>query len=150
VLPSWSWSYKFFTSFSKINSKASFWFPLMAVNNAFYIILIWILLTMKDTLRWWLLLITVVIYRLSEKGADVNMQNFRGDTALMVLLERNKCEFEIVKVLVESGSNLNLVNKFKQNALFTARRENQKEAFKFILEKDAKNLNDQKQPYFIH
>ena len=52
---------------------------------------------------------------LIENGADVNIQNNRGDTALIFAIElSNK---NAAKLLIEKGANVNLINN-KENALF--------------------------------
>ena len=53
---------------------------------------------------------------LIENGADVNIQNNRGDTALIFAIElSNK---NAVKLLIEKGANVNVINNKKENALF--------------------------------
>ena len=45
---------------------------------------------------------------LCEKGADINLQNKNGETALMFEIKRFSNNTEVVEILCEKGANVNL------------------------------------------
>ncbi|XP_059144915.1 putative ankyrin repeat protein RF_0381 [Physella acuta] len=58
------------------------------------------------------------ILTLLQSGADLNIQNIRGDTALMLALRRQK--MDVVKFLINAGIDVNLVNQSGETALSLA------------------------------
>jgi len=86
-----------------------------------------------------------IVKMMIEMGANINLQNSDGNTALMVLVERDsyQVQLETVKFLIECGTDLKLVNKYKQNALFLALQNGQRKLFDLILDTNIINLNDQ-------
>lgn len=57
-----------------------------------------------------------VIERLIKMGVDVNAKGKRGETALLIAASsRSKGILEIVKLLIESGANVNEVNEYTEN-----------------------------------
>ena len=71
-----------------------------------------------------------------EQGADINLQNKDGNTALIYAIRENNIEM-VKLLLLEKGADTNLQNKDGNTALIYAIRENNIEMVKLLLEQGA-------------
>jgi len=76
-----------------------------------------------------------IVQILLDKGADPNLQDTRGDTALYLATEQNS--LEVVQLLLDKRANPNLQNKYGETALHIAVEEENAEIVKLLLEKGA-------------
>ena len=70
-----------------------------------------------------------------EKGANLDLQDEDGDSALMYACMNNQPE--VAKLMVEKGAKIDLQNKDGDSALIFACRNDQPEVAKLLLEKGA-------------
>ena len=70
-----------------------------------------------------------------ESGADVNLQNHLGFSALMA--SSQKGELKIVKILIEHGAYLNIKDKNNFTALYYATLHNHLEVVKYLIQAGA-------------
>ena len=73
---------------------------------------------------------------LIESGADVNITDVRGDTAL-ILAEGGGMLLEVVKKLVEAGANIDATNKEGRTALMEALRDYKEDVAYYLIESGA-------------
>lgn len=73
---------------------------------------------------------TGMVKLLLENGADINLQDENGETALMYAIQTgNK---ETIKLLIDNGADLNIMNKAKVNALFLAEKKKDPEIIELL------------------
>eukprot|EP00919_Chromeraceae_sp_WS-2016_P004917 GHVR01011628.1.p2 GENE.GHVR01011628.1~~GHVR01011628.1.p2 ORF type:complete len:107 (+),score=13.94 GHVR01011628.1:524-844(+) len=72
---------------------------------------------------------------LIEKGADVNLRNVNGNTALLLTVRYNISE--TFKYLIEKGADVNVRNAEGNTALMIASESNLLDTVKFLIEKGA-------------
>jgi ankyrin repeat protein len=79
---------------------------------------------------------TKVVKYLINKGADINLQNKNGETALMIASENmySRKGKEILKFLIKKGAKLDLQNKEGNTALMTAYKWRRWEAVKLLID----------------
>lgn len=80
-----------------------------------------------------------------KEGADVNISNNNGSTALMFALQNEKDfkAFDAVQMLVQNGAQINTTNKFGETALLFAVANNHQKSVKLLIKKGADvNLTD--------
>jgi len=76
-----------------------------------------------------------MIRLLLEKGADVNAQNLKGNTALHIATRQGKTD--MTHLLITSGAKVNLANKDGETPLYHAALSGQAEAIRLLLDQHA-------------
>lgn len=71
-----------------------------------------------------------LIKKCLKKGADVNYQDHRGETALICAARKN--EAEICQFLLDAGADIGLINSRGKNAMTAATSANSAAAFRTI------------------
>jgi ankyrin repeat protein len=74
---------------------------------------------------------------LVELGADVNVKNKYGDTALIATIDRTSIDKDIVKLLIDNGANVNDTDRDGFTALMHAAKKGDKDIVQLLLENGA-------------
>lgn len=77
-----------------------------------------------------------ITYALLDKGADVNIADNYGNTALIAHTE-NMCDKDVVKELIKSGADVNAKNQYGNTALHIALQNNRDMVARLLIKKGA-------------
>lgn len=81
-----------------------------------------------------------IVELLLQYGANINLLDESGETALHKAVENNKAD--IVKVLIKNGADLNLMTGAKKNALYIAEQKKNSEIVELLKKAGAHQMTD--------
>jgi serine/threonine-protein phosphatase 6 regulatory ankyrin repeat subunit B len=83
-----------------------------------------------------------IVKCLVEYGADINIQNIYGETALMCALSDHRKYVDIIKYLINHGADINIQNKYGNTSLIHASQCGYSDIAEYLIEHNA-NVNIQ-------